>query len=199
MNSSPTATAESNSAPRGPFFERLRGGLRSDWSGHVLRQMSRGPMRRIDVRGDRLFSLCGHQRHSLIATRRGGGPPKLLVVGSQRRDLLIVEPLGEQAHHRMTGVAEAALPHLQLEGNVVPVLSAEVRDRRRLPSTVRSVAVDAAGNPFRRVANFGEPLTLGDESRACRVRQRQERRRGQHSRPLRRRYRLLTKPWQPAT
>jgi hypothetical protein len=43
-------------------LERLRGGLRSDWSGHVLRQMSRGPMRRIDVRGDRLFSLCGHQR-----------------------------------------------------------------------------------------------------------------------------------------
>ena len=130
----------------------------------------------IDARGDRLFSLCGHQRHFLLS--RGGGPPKLLVVGSQRRDLLIVEPLGEQAHHRMTGVAEAALPHLQLEGNVVPVLSAEVRDRRRLPSTVRSVTVDAAGNPFRRVASFGEPLTLGDESRACRVRQRQERRRG---------------------
>src|SRR5215472_9091332 len=41
-------------------LERPRGGLRPDWSGHVLRRMSRGPMRRVDVRGDRLFGLCGH-------------------------------------------------------------------------------------------------------------------------------------------
>src|SRR5215469_8396341 len=116
-------------------LERLRGGLRSDWSGHVLRQMGRGPMRRIDLR-NRLVSLC-HQRRFLLF-RRG---PKLLVVSGQRRELLIVELVGEQAHYRMTGVAEAALPHLQLEGDVVSVLSAEVRDRRRLPSTVRSVAV----------------------------------------------------------
>src|SRR5499433_3033023 len=153
-------------------LERLRGGLRSDWSGHVLRQMSRGPMRRIDLR-NRLVSLC-HQRRFLLF-RRG---PKLLVVSGQGRELLIVELVGEQAHYRMTGVAEAALPHLQLEGDVVSVLSAEVRDRRRLPSTVRSVAVQATGNPFRRVANIGELLTLGDESRAFRVRQRHERRLG---------------------
>src|SRR5262249_185720 len=80
--------------------------------------------------------------------------------------------------YRMTGVAETALPHLQLEGDVVSILSAEVRDRRRLPSTVRSVAVQATGNPFRRVANVGELLTLGDESRPFRVRHR-------HERPLR--------------
>src|SRR5262249_59953283 len=43
------------------ILERFRGGLRSDWSGHMLWQMSRRPMRRIDVRGDRPFSLCGHQ------------------------------------------------------------------------------------------------------------------------------------------
>src|SRR5262249_29848584 len=153
-------------------LERLRGGLRSDWGGHVLRQMSRGPMRRIDLR-NRLVSLC-HQRRFLLC-RRG---PKLLVVSSQRRDLLIVELVGEQAHYRMTGVAETELPHLQLEGDVVSILSAEVRDRRRLPSTVRSVAVQATGNPFRRVANVGELLTLGDESRAFRVRQRHERRLG---------------------
>src|SRR5215468_11774310 len=152
---------------------RLRGGLRSDWSGHVLRQLGRGPMRRLDVR-DRLVSLYGHQR-DLLLFRRG---PKLLVVSSQRRDLLIVELVGEQAHYRMAGVAEAELPHLQLEGDVVSILSAEVRDRRRLPSTVRSVAVQATGNPFRRVANVGELLTLGDESRAFRVRQRHERRLG---------------------
>src|SRR5215831_9512550 len=50
-------------------LERLRGGLRSDWSRHVLRQMSRGPMRRIDLR-DGVFSLRGHQRHFLLF--RGG-------------------------------------------------------------------------------------------------------------------------------
>src|SRR5215469_13914291 len=124
-------------------LERLRGGLRSDWSGHVLRQMSRGPMRRIDVR-DRLVSWCGHQRRFLLF-RRG---PKLLVVSSQRREFLIVELVGEQAHYRMTGVAEAALPHLQRKVDVVSVLSAEVRDRRRLPGTVRSVQFKQPGTPF---------------------------------------------------
>src|SRR5262245_27384499 len=115
---------------------------------------------------------------SLPCRDRGGGPPKLLVVGSHRRDVLIVEQLGDRSHYIFTGLAEAALPHLQLEGNVVPVLSGEVRDRRGLPSAVRSVAEAATGNPFRRVANLGEPLTLGDESGVCRARQRQERRRG---------------------
>src|SRR5208337_2717668 len=59
--------------PAWTVLERLRGGLRSDWSGHVLRQMSRGPMRCIDVRGDRLFSLCGHQPHSYCDPLAGAG------------------------------------------------------------------------------------------------------------------------------
>src|SRR5271166_574308 len=41
-------------------LERLGGGIRSDRSGHVLWQMSGGPMRRIDIRGNRFFNLCRH-------------------------------------------------------------------------------------------------------------------------------------------
>src|SRR5207244_482806 len=87
----------------------------------------------------------------------------------------IVELFGEQRDRIGAGLAEAALPHLQLESNVVLVLSAEIWDRRRLPRTVRTMAVSAAGDPFLLAANRSEVLTLVEEP-ARGSRQRQERR-----------------------
>src|SRR5208282_3113254 len=104
-----------------------------------------------------------------------GRPWDLLVVGGQRRDVLIVELAGKERHRIGTGLAEAALPHLHLEGDVVSVLPAEIRYGGRLPRAVRAMTVAAGGNPLRLAADFRELLTLAEERSVCRG-QRQERR-----------------------
>src|SRR2546430_10811644 len=108
-----------------------------------------------------------------LPCRRGGGL-NLLVIGGERRDLLIVELLGEESHRLKTVPAEAALPHLQLKGGVMRILSGEVWDCWQLANAGRAMADSTAGNSFRCITHFGELLTFLDEVRGC-ARQRRER------------------------
>src|SRR5258708_28029074 len=68
----------------------------------------------------------------------------LLVVGGDSRDVLRVELLRDDRHRLRAVLAEALLPHLQLEGDVGGVLSGEVRDGRRLARAAGPMAVVAA-------------------------------------------------------
>src|SRR5271166_5950560 len=104
---------------------------------------------------------------------RGGGA-KLLIIGGDRRDLLIVELLSEERHRLGTVLAEAALPHLQFECCVMRVLSGEVRDRWRLANAAHAMTDVTGGNSFHRITRLGQLLTLSDEGGIC-AHQRRER------------------------
>ena len=87
-----------------------------------------------------------------------------LVVGGDRRDFLVVELFGDDPHRVGTVPAEALLPHLQGEGDVVGVLPGKVRDRRRLGRALGPVAIVAILNSPLGVADFGKLLAPFDES-----------------------------------
>ena len=94
-------------------------------SHEVSEQTRAAPARRSALRravkiGMRSCVLLNPSLHValLLLASLVGERPELLVTGGQRRDVLIVELLCEKRHRIRTGVAEAALPHLQLEGDI---------------------------------------------------------------------------------
>src|ERR1700730_14914969 len=95
----------------------------------------------------------------LGVSRRQRGGVHLLEVGSDRGDLLIVEPLGDVRHGVGAVLTKSALPHRQLKGGVTCVLSGEVRDRRRFAGAPWSVAIVAGLEIFCIVADIGELQT----------------------------------------
>src|SRR5215472_16456201 len=107
-----------------------------------------------------IASVLLWRRPHLSNRRRGAA---LLVIGGNRRDLLVVELLGEESHRFGAVIAESALPHFQLERDVVRVLPAEIRHRRQLASAARAVAGATAGKPLRCIPGLGELLAFRDE------------------------------------
>ena len=76
--------------------------------------------------------------------------------------------------HRVgAALAESELPHLQLKGDVMRVLSGEVGDRRGLAGAVRSVAIVAGLKILRGIADPRELFTPRDQRWIC-TRQGQE-------------------------
>src|SRR5258708_2895148 len=89
----------------------------------------------------------------------------LLVVGGDSRDVLRVELLRDDRHRLRAVLAEALLPHLQLEGDVGGVLSGEVRDGRRLARAAGPMAVVAALDLPLGAADARELFAAFDEHR----------------------------------
>src|SRR6202048_4160447 len=115
---------------------------------------------------------CRASTHLLLRCRRLVRRGDLLIIGGERRDILIIELGGDHEHDFGAALAVAALPHLELEGDVPGILSGEIGDRGWLTCASRSVAVVASLNVLRGTAHFGELLATLDE-RGSRARQRQ--------------------------
>ena len=66
-----------------------------------------------------------------------------MVICGECRDILCIEALSDVSHCIGTVVAKSALPHRQLESDVVFVLPGKVRNRREFAGAARSMAVVA--------------------------------------------------------
>src|SRR5271166_6403122 len=115
MNKRPTAILATTSAPIGPSLSAC--------------VASSAPIGAATLSGECAAEWCASSAgigSALRLRRRLNGGAKLLVIGGNCRDLLIVELLGEQRHRLGAVPAEAALPHLQFKRCVMRILSGKV-------------------------------------------------------------------------
>jgi hypothetical protein len=127
----------------------------------------------LPLRPCRLVQSCRSRTHAsrsdrstwILLLRRPdvAGPPHLLVVGRDRRKVLVVEHLGDDLHRLRTALAETCAPPVESEVDVVSILAGKIWDCRRFARAFGPAAIVASLDPLLGAADLRELLSALNE------------------------------------